>query len=88
MSAFLINRNNEITEFLPELKRMYKTSNNTTAVYSAIEDLLNFKMPEFERLKDVERKYKELKATLKNRETVDNMLKKFILEETVNEIEQ
>ena len=86
MSAFVINRNNEVTPFMPELKRMFRTSNNTTAVYKAVEELVNFYVPEFRRLKKIEKEHKELKTALSQRETVDNLLKKFILEEAKNEL--
>ena len=88
MSAFTINRNNEITRFLQELKHIYKTSNNTTAIYSAIEDLVIFKIPESEKLKKIEKEYRELKEALTKRQTVDNMLKQFIIEDTKTELEQ
>jgi len=86
MSPFVINRNNEISDFLKELKELYKTSNNTTAIYSAIEDLVMYKIPENARLKKIEKEYRELKKALTQRQTVDDILKQFILEETVNEI--
>ena len=87
MGAFVINRNNEITAYLPELKKLAKTSNNTTAIYNAVEDLITFFYPEHKRLKEVEKKYTELRNALNERETVDNMLKKFISHEDVSNIE-
>ncbi|MCF6184300.1 MAG: hypothetical protein L3J56_06685 [Bacteroidales bacterium] len=86
MSAFVINRNNEVTPLMPELKRMFRTSNNTTAIYKAIDELVNYYVPELQRLKQIEKEHKELKTALSQRQTVDNLLKKFILEETKNEI--
>ncbi len=84
MSAFVVNRNNEISEYLPELKKNYGTPNNTTAIYLAIEDLILFKLPEFERLKEIEEKYKSLKSILKERNEQDAKIKNMILKELNN----
>ncbi|MCF6365265.1 MAG: hypothetical protein L3J35_03590 [Bacteroidales bacterium] len=72
--AFTLNRNNEITDALPELKKLHKTSNNTTAIYKTVEDYLFLTGTELNRLYKIEKEHKALKKILQQKRELERKL--------------
>ena len=73
--SFTVDRNNELQDILPRLKQIYQTGTNTTAIYKALDDLVNFYIPEHKRLKEIETKHKEITEMLEQKINLENQLK-------------
>jgi len=72
---FQINRKGEIDKEIPYLKKLYRKASKTGAVHEAIHDLVYIKLPELERLRETETKYKELIGITTQINDLQNQLK-------------
>ena len=75
MGVIQLNRNNEITKEVAELKQIHKSNTSTIAIYRAITDYLYYCLPELERLHEIEKKYNEITAIQSQIINLDNQLK-------------
>ena len=70
-----LNRNNEITKAVAELKDLHKASRATVAIYRAIDDYLYYCLPELDRLHRIEKKYNEIVGIQTQINSLENQLK-------------
>lgn len=75
MSQFQINYKGELDTIIPELKRIYRVPTKTKAVHEALFDLVYIKLPELERLREIEKQYNELTGIIRQKENLENQLK-------------
>jgi hypothetical protein len=72
---FQINYKGEIDNEIPILKKMYRVSTKSKAIHEAVFDLVYIKIPELERLREIEKQYNEIAGIYSQKINLENQLK-------------